>query len=409
MNNSIFKDYGCKNSYKGKEKKKIIIILICISLLLISSFSFKSTMDTYINKGIKEDIWYRSIYVDVNEKIMSEEETIKNLEELKHVDNVILDNEFYITANINHEHFKGDFWLLGSNEKTRPKVSQGKNIENDNEVICPSRFYPEDNLEEITNLTNNDFIDMTKFIGTNIDISYNQYVDENLFEVNTISKKLTIVGTFDNNSYYSDENKCYVNNLLVQTINEESFKYIDIENQLSSIIVQVDNTDNVETVIEQIIDLELTASRVTYVNSKIISIVNIIIYIILAVSLIFSLIIINNIYMKDINNSLSKFNILRTVGFRKRDLVKLNIFENNFLALIITMILLIIIITIYVIYNILIFYRPYLFLKIPIVISIESIIFSILLIFVSLNLTTKKVNGKLTNSTIIEGLVKKDE
>lgn len=404
MHKDIYKDYVLTNLLREKRNTKTIIILFFLSLTIIFIFSYKKTVETYFTAGIEKDPGYRTISVLRNED--TEEETaINEIKKINHVYAVFSDTAYYTILTTKNKYFSGDFSLTGSTNKTHPPVTTGKSIQNKNEIVCPETFYPSENIGANKNLKKQDFITMKKLIGQEIVVEYPKIINENTDELEMKTTKLKIVGTYKNSKAYLDESSCYGNYNLLGEIYNDTYENVDLSNQIDSIVVQVDSINNVDSVINELNSLrKYNSSRILEFDYSLIDILNTIVYVVTILCLIFSFITIIYITEKNLNLLIINTNILRTIGYKNKDIEKLNYLNTNFLVLLISLIIIISITIFQIIYKTIIYFRPLIFSKIPICIDYSSIVLSILVIALTYNISTIIYNKKVFNMNIIESI-----
>ncbi len=404
MHKDIYKEYVLKNILREKRNTKTIIILFFLAITIIFIFSYKKTIETYFTNGIEKNPSYRTILVIRNEDI-SEENAINEIKKISHVEAAFSDTAYYTILATKNKYFSGDFSLTGSTNKTHPPVTNGKNIQNKNEIVCPETFYPSENISANKNLTKQDFINMKKLINKEIAVEYIKIIDENTDETEIKTVELKIVGTYKNSKAYLDESSCYGNYNLLNEIYNDAYENVDLSNQIDSIVVQVDSAKNVDLVIDKLNSLKRYNSiRALEFDDSLIETLNIIVYVVTGLCLIFSFITIIYITEKNLNLHLININILRTIGYRNKDIEKINYLNTNFLMIIIFLILVISVTIFQIIYITIIYFKPLVFSKLPICVDYTSILLSIIVIALTYNLSTYIYNKKVFNMNIIKSI-----
>ena len=246
---------------------------------------------------------------------------------------------------------------------------------------------------------------MKKLIGQEIVVEYPKIINANTDKLEMKTTKLKIVGTYKNSKAYLDESSCYGDYNLLGEIYNDTYENVDLSNQIDSIVVQVDSINNVDSVINKLNSLrKYNSSRILEFDYSLIDILNTIVYVVTTLCLIFSFITIIYITEKNLNLLIINTNILRTIGYKNKDIEKLNYLNTNFLVLIISLIIIISITIFQIIYKTIIYFRPLIFSKIPICIDYSSIILSILVIALTYNISTSIYNKKVFNMNIIESI-----
>ena len=380
MNNYFY--LATKNVFNTKTTIKKILLLGFSIFLLIFIFSFKSSMLTYINEGIKKNLDYKSLSVD-QDFDTNTKKIIESFKKIKHVNDAFLDNYNLMVVYTNTFSHSGSFYLKSINKKDSPNLIKGNFFSDENEIICPQNFYPNDNLEG--NIINYKYlIKMNNYINKDIDISYNIYNHDETF----IKKdaKLLISGIYENNSSYIDENICYCSLNLIKKIYDESYKNINQENVLSSIIVRVDNTENIDYVKSEITNLGYTAFPIIQLKNSFINTIKILIYIVMIFIIILVVVIINFINKKNIDAKKKTFIIYKSCGFTRVQMIKILIMENLIIGCLSLLCTLTFIIFLFAILNVLVYHNPFIFSKFPIILNLKSVLFFIvIMLLVSVN------------------------
>lgn len=401
MDKKIYLKYCLKDAIKSN-KKSTVIILIVISLLMIFIFSFKDTINNFFINGVQKALGYRTLFVLRDDNLYSEAEVIEQLKKINHVVEVFPDSGFFITTGIKSTDFSGTFSLTGVSQKTAPSITSGEMMMKENDIICPEKFYPDENILENEEISSNKFIDMKKYVGKEVTITYDKFIDETDTKFET--KKLNIVGTYKNNVAYVDENNCYAHYNLIKKIFDDAYEKVDMSSQVNSIMVQIDSPNNLNYVIKSINKLGHNVTQSLSFDPTLLNIINVVVYVVLVICFALSISIILYINNKEFNKKITSINILRSLGFRTDEIFKINYFEKNIFSIFIVVILFIILLLLFIGYKIIILIHPFAFSKIPISLNWLSIIISILMIFISLNISTYYFNKKINNSNIIEGL-----
>ena len=395
-----------KNIKHNKIKRREIIILTMSLLLVMIVFSFKFSINEYINDGIKNDIAYRTLFIDINPYVFTDsEEVVDLLKDINHVDDAF-SNEYYSTVlyieqlgNVKMNQHSNSFFIIGVNENTLPVVKYGRKIENDNEIICPINFYPSDNIDDIKKIKRDSIIKMTKYLNSDIKAEY--YIYE--MDGESIEEKinLKLVGIYENNYSYIDENVCYASRNLIKEIYNTAYQNIDFSGIYSSINIQVDSISNIDYVRSKVESLGYNVSQAlslkeNFINSIIIGSYLIVIFIIL-----FNVIIINYLNKKQNKEKQREISILLSLGFSKKDVRKLNFLENLYISLISIVISLVIFGFIFILFKIFVYYNPFIFQKIPIKFNLVSIFIVLIILFVANVVNLKHLNKKILCKSII--------
>lgn len=343
----IFKISLLYNSRRRKKAYSFIILICCILSIVILIFT--SNIIKIINTSISQNIGFRTIVV------ITENNDQEKIKQIMKMDNVIdvypsenskikLEIESFLNKKING----GYVTIKRSTDGTLPfivKIS-GKINNKRNYAICPSKFYPYDDVGKIDK---NKIISGNEIIGSTFKLRYYDYkFDKNKRPTisNSYFKEFEIIGLYDNSKTMDDSGTCYVNYTELDdiinttlTLRNENKNYnngnvsVSIE---TSIDVVVDESSNVNSVID---NLNKTGHQVVGLNSSLdVGLIKIIYTSVIVVMFItiFSLTFVSVSFIKkkflteETNIGLSKI-----LGYCKRDLISIYSLETFICNLII--------------------------------------------------------------------------
>lgn len=394
-----------KNVAKNKNNIFIITLLTICFLLIVLSFSFVKTLDNYLVKGIMNDISYKTLFVGPKPDVETEEELISKLKKIEHVIDVFPDREnSYVLSlsKLGKENVIGSFFIVGISDENMIEVSHGRKISNENEIICPNIFYPNDDLESKTTLKPNEFFQMQRYLGEKVLSNYFVYIDDENRDIRSL--ELSIVGTYSNNPSYIDENICYASRTLIRKIFDEAYQHIDLSQQLDSIIVRVDDIKNINRVIREIEKDNYFVTPAVYVDHQFINSIKYLSYTILFITTIISICLISYINKKGINDKKSEINVFRGLGYSKKEISRILFLENLYLGVLTSLISCVIVFLIWLTLMTLISSNPLIFQKIPVSVSGLSILISIFIVCVSLLITSNIYKRKVLTKNIITNI-----
>ena len=231
-----FKDklYIARKNIKRKSSKKQFIALITISsLIVIIAFSFTRTLTSYLYDGVMQDISYRSFFVTYDfDNDIGYDNMIARIKQSKYVSDAFVDNSSMVLVHSNTFNKTTDdmVTLYAVSETNLPNIAMGRAFVSENEIVCPRWFYPSSNLEESSNLSRDELINMEEYLNKEIEIYYNVVKwedDMTLVVQDTIVEPLTVVGIYENNASLIDENICYGKLDLLEKIYEDQSQYSD--------------------------------------------------------------------------------------------------------------------------------------------------------------------------------------
>lgn len=404
MNKRIYKELILKKYFKKNINIKTISILVIVSIITMAILSFNNTIDNYINVGIMEDAKYRTFFLDsdINE---DNNEIINKISKIEHVTSVVEDTAYSTILDISSvdKSLDGSIILQGTSVNTMSNIIAGRKIENNNEIICPINFFPDENLDN-KQININKLINMNDYLGKKINVSFSQILDFETMEKNIVEMNLEIVGIYKNSKNYVDENTCYSSYELIQKIYNESTKNIDLSHQHNSVIVQIDNLNNFDEVYNDISNLGYGLTSIVQLNTDLFNTIDMFAKISIIFFLIIVILFLNYFNKKNFNNKIKEYYILKCIGYEEDDIIKLSYIEGLLTVFISSLISLIIIYILLFFIKVYFNMYPFLLGKVTIFVK-NSSIFSILGIITLSTLYTLLSNSKkLKNTNIIESL-----
>ena len=306
-----------------KEKNNIIFIFV-LTILVTIIFGCSVVMNFSLDvkkTTIEEDIGFRVISTNMDENKLSK---------LEHVD-YFINERFSGDINFNVQEFntslnQGNVSLYPLLPLIKIEIVKGRNIINDNEVICPEKFYP---YSYDNGIDNSLYLSSDEIIGKMFKIeSLNEDREGDISE-------LKIVGTYKNKPFV-EANTCYVN---MDTYSNNKSKYSTVVttsgpdgtvikyNEYKSNIVFVDSYKNVKDVAEYIENSGYYADY-GYLDEWIFQYLFYIPLFICLIVLIVSLNIIYSFIIKKNNYRNYYYGILKSVGYQNSHIIKTEILEN---------------------------------------------------------------------------------
>ena len=247
------------NIKSSKFKNIIFVSVIAIFMTIIMCiFSGRNSFLKFVDDNMNGDFEFRLIGVMTNN--YNNQELKENLEKMniKHVTNVFKDsNAFYQLVNFGDDSFS-KIDLYGNYKGINYTIDSGREIKNDNEMICSSKFYP-GNWTEVHN--DDDFVNMNEHLNEEFKISFDKYyiIDNNNRElIKSYEYKLKLVGTFDVNKDLTGYDVCYVSTDFFEKISEENTSIYKDEEAINEfenqVFVLVDKYKNIDSVTKKLTD-----------------------------------------------------------------------------------------------------------------------------------------------------------
>ena len=98
------------------------------------------------------------------------------------------------------------------------KITNGRDIINENEIVCPSKFYP--NILH----DSKDIINLNEYLGKKINVSYSKKyfpIQGESKILKTYKESFILVGTYDIEDLLTDLDTCFISANVVKTINQK--------------------------------------------------------------------------------------------------------------------------------------------------------------------------------------------
>lgn len=365
-----------KNILKNKVNLFSTILMGLLFGLSILISTFYSTMDNFINNEIKKNSAFKILLVRKNDGVtnqnnMSNDDIRRELEEIEDIDAV-----FSITSKYNiltsptfkndKEEISGIIELDAGNEKIIPKIVKGKTITdtNNNYIVCPKNFYPGNVYSK--NIRRNDFINLDKYIGKNIDFEVENY---NSKEKKIISYEL--VGLYENSKVETDEFICYVSENSLYDIfkfQRENDDVIQIDNQ-KGYYVEVNRLENVEKMKKLLEEKDYGVTNLAFIDYSMFDKMYKKVDKILIVFLVLIFILYICLQIKLLLENSKQYILLKYIGIKRKNLKKFILLNNNMFLILSFVFSLISMVIINIFLRILVYIKPLIFEKKVLLIS----------------------------------------
>lgn len=329
------------------EKKNISLLLVLTFLFVIvfSALTMINFVFDFRNDNLLKNISARTLYVD-SENNDNNFDEISNIEHVEfNVSSKYLSGIYSDVPELDSGNLKGELEVLPLMNEDDISIVDGKNLENDLEMVCPSKFYPHD-----INIINEDETDFTtKMINSKIlkgkEVIGNKYTLSNYDKKNEKNNvvNVTIVGTYDPMKTMNTLNTCYISkNDFDKLSNSYSGygEYIDVDGNFgreffdySGRVVRVDNYSNVSEVSKKITDMGFSVMNVYQFDDVYLDLIIYIPLMVSIVAIIVSICIIYNFLHKKIRTRYNSYGLLCTLGFDKKDIKQIDYIENILISI----------------------------------------------------------------------------
>ena len=318
--------YICKKNIIGRKKSSLsyVILTFVLSLVILIVLTLTNTICDYISKNIDNNIEYRTVFVKYDVIDESLNSVINKVKKINHVSVVLEKDEYDTYVKINE--FKssktdGEVNLVATTPDMSPPIIYGRNInENENNIlICPINFIADSNASERSDLYKEDYVDIKKYLNKYIDIRYYtyDYSHEIPQKIKENVSKYQLIGLYDSSDSYSNNNVCYASTSDILKINRISNG--NMEEYVQGVywypIAIIDNSRNVQSVVDKINDLGYTSVQKLEINTELIDNIktaSLIISILISFLSFFCIRIFVSKLLKDIKSDIG---ILKAIGY----------------------------------------------------------------------------------------------
>ncbi len=399
MNKNYYINIILKKIFTSKTNRLLMLKISLILIILIGFFTLKSTMQNYIVNGIEKNISYRTFFVLRDDAQISEEDAIKDLKKVNHVLEVFSDSRHFTALNIDENNIKGDFFLYGASKNTMPEITKGRMFKDKYEIVCPSNFFPSTYIEGEENLSKDSLINMKKKIGDSLKVNYSKILSEDGEDIDLEQRylQLKVVGIYDNNSTMIDENICYGSYDLVGMINDDTYENADLSSQINSIMVQIDNIENINNVTEDISQKNYNISQALSFNPSFYNIINIICNILLVLSIIFIFMVFVFYFKKSKDEIKYETIILKSTGYTKANIKHIFYFKNLSVIFITWLGICLLSIILGLIYHLILNVNPFWLLKVKVCFNVNILLISLIIIILCMSIALAKILKKVNN------------
>ncbi|SDC61417.1 ABC-type transport system, involved in lipoprotein release, permease component [Pelagirhabdus alkalitolerans] len=334
--NNIFSKLAKINFIRNKKQNKNNIILSTLMIiLLIFTISISNSLGDFVNSSILKTFDHRTLLVHTDD----DNDREKAIDLLSNHPNIV-ENYPWISnsggnVKLEKDNKEGDIYIRPSLDETSPNVKKGNDLsgESKNMAIIPETFALDASLN--TNIIDTDdqleYINGRDYIGEKITLQYTDYSD-GITNPSEDEYEFEVAGTYDITETFDSPNTVYIPYNDLQKLNEG----FESEEDVSIIAAVVDDYDNISKV-QSFLSNEgyrfMMRSEVGFIGNLSL-LIQIIGFSLLAFGLTISMsnIIGNNI--SNINERKSDIGILKIVGYKNTQILKIFLLENLFVFVI---------------------------------------------------------------------------
>ena len=322
---------------KVKRNKKniffILILAICTTTI-IGALYYKETFLRSVDHSITKNLKSRSVTVTYPEE-NHDYSSILNIEHIEEIYNFKYHHSYAISDDFKNAKYSGDITLKYGSENMLPKNITGKKItSNDTGVaICPKYFYPSDS-NKINYFDSKLFLTNADILNKNFSIKIKKtaLINEERVETGIYTKNFKIIGTYDPLETDDTLNTCYISTKDMIEIYNETKADLNISLYQTMYLI-IDDIENVQQIQSNLIKNGYLVDSVFLLNlDEIINIKDLANLIIIIA--IFTIVLLTILYINKRNiNNLHKIGVLKSLGFKNKEIEVLNINETLWITL----------------------------------------------------------------------------
>lgn len=383
------------------------LIILFLYLLLTITFSGTDSIFKFFDKYLNANYMFRTIVVNVDNN--NREDIIENIEKakIKEVKKIFASyNSLISTLDIEESEIphiskseipNASISAYANYSELNYKITNGRDIINENEIVCPSKFYP--NILH----DSKDIINLNEYLGKKINVSYSKKyfpIQGESKILKTYKESFILVGTYDIEDLLTDLDTCFISANVVKTINEKVtpvYEDKNIEEKTKSdmdIVILVDKYENIDKVLSKIQKLGYTAQKQYEIDLELYLLFKEILkYVCLGISIV-SIIIVYLFIKNILNECKDNIKLFKLIGYNNKKIKSIFILEYLILTLVAFILHIFIIPFIYKFALNIISQNPDLFVLKIYVNCIGSLIYTLfvsLLVFIIFNIKFKKV------------------
>lgn len=258
------------------------------------------------------------------------EKTIKQINALNipEISKIFPSNyDLFGTVSVSNEtnEVNGFIEVYGNYKGINYKLDSGRYIKNDNEMICPTQFYP-GNYASLTD--NSKMINMKDKLDTNFKIKYDKFYHYSNGEskvLDSFTSNFKIVGTFDVNETLIGNNVCFISKNALETILMNSKAVYENPGEVIeqmkdlSILVLIDKYENLDLVMNKLKTNGFDAENYYTMDTEFLTIIETIIIYLLIVVCIISNIILSLFIKNTLNENQKNIFLYKIIGYKDKE------------------------------------------------------------------------------------------
>lgn len=351
--------FSLLKTLRDKHKYFFVTVVSLCSFITLIVITFYFNVTAFIDNSINKNPAFRTILVQLTKD--------DDLTNINHITDIYSSNNAYFADYSSLKNEKLDGWVILSygTLNNLPQAVYGKNIDvnSEDEVICPIDFYPDSGAQNF-NIKSANILKKNDTLNKSFSIEYFSYKKgkfENGLPIKDkkFTKTFKIVGLYDNKPTLNYNNECFISAKVLKKITDINNPYLN-NNSIPGSYILVDNLTNVNYVKNELYKKGYTdISMKNTIDFEMVKVLNIGAITVLVLVIIVIIILTIFYIKKKILNEKENLGILRALGFKKREVLKIYIMENiitSSLAFLIA-ILLFVITFLIIKYKVLVFFK----------------------------------------------------
>ena len=324
-------------------KLQTIIFVFVLTLMILIGNIFVNTsftIDAYFKNFASNslDSRTRGVHkiIDTNDKVefISYEDVINDVLEYDHIIYAYNSAYNYVATKISGLNEKYTTYLLPYMSTYPEKITYGRGVELENEIICPRYLKIKENA-----ITRKDLIDMKQYLNKELELNFyqtkinNRYGEQQIIARNSINFRL--VGLFDNSLSDDSYEHCYIANDLLKKLYEDT-KTVYSEEYLNEVNISeggrfteiiIDDSSNMEEVVKDLVKNGYSVTDGYWIDTNYVNMLIIFSYVLLFIAFILiitTIIIYINVIIKKKKIDIALY---KTLGYTNKMISKILLFQ----------------------------------------------------------------------------------
>lgn len=306
-----------KNSILKKENGITIIILSLIFTAIFACFTIMNFVSSF-RTNMLESSTGRIIVID-------KPSTVKEMEEIKNINHIeLIESSKYMNGvevlarQFDKSKIGGIIQLKPLLDDSDIKITQGKNIRDSGDILCPVNFYPHslyifDNYGAKKEFYSSYMLDGRKLIGDTIKLE-----DEKKEEYS-----FNVIGAF-NNKVLDELNVCYTSKTDFDKFKGDiDYCADEVCYEFNSLMIRIDNYKNINDVEKALSNLGYSSIKLFTFDEEALTNMTYIPLFICTIALLISVAIVYNFLKKKSANNQYKYGILKSVGYTDKNVISI--------------------------------------------------------------------------------------